>query len=120
MPAFRLAHISDLHLAPRDQAGGEFAAKRLLSRFAWRRKQHRHSPEALAAIVADVVAARPDHIAITGDLTNFSTPGEFAVARRWLEDLAPARDVTVSPGNHDALVGAPGHARFEPWRPWKP
>lgn len=119
MPAFRLAHISDLHLPP--PAGAvrrEPALKRLLSRFAWRRKRHRHSPAVLAALVADLKASAPDHIAITGDLTNFSTTDEFAAARTWLEQLGPPADVTVSPGNHDALVGAPGAARFAPWRPW--
>ncbi|MDB5446500.1 MAG: hypothetical protein JWQ97_1817, partial [Phenylobacterium sp.] len=118
MSPFRLAHISDLHLPPPVRQGVELEPKRLLSRLAWRRKRRRHEPQALAAIVADMTAARPDHIVITGDLTNFATPEEFAAARRWLEALAPAQAVTVSPGNHDALAGAAGEARFAPWRPW--
>lgn len=120
MSAFRLAHISDLHLPPpaRRDGAGELALKRLLSRFAWTRKQHRHSPDALEAIVSDLQAQAPDHIVITGDLTNFSTAGEFAAARAWLEGLAPAEAVTISPGNHDALVGAGGPVRFAGWRPW--
>jgi 3',5'-cyclic AMP phosphodiesterase CpdA len=118
LPPFRLAHLSDLHLPPPARRPGELAPKRLLSRFAWRRKRYRHDPEALAAIAADVRAARPDHIAVTGDLTNFSTPEEFAAARRWLETLGPAEAVTVSPGNHDALVATPGGDPFEVWRPW--
>jgi len=118
LPAFRLAHISDLHLPPPPGLEGDFAPKRWLSRLAWRRKERRHSPEALAAIAADISAQRPDHIAITGDLTNFSTPQEFAAARRWLETLGPPQDVTVSPGNHDALAGASGPERFAAWRPW--
>jgi 3',5'-cyclic AMP phosphodiesterase CpdA len=118
LPPFRLAHLSDLHLPPPPLRPGELEPKRLLSRFAWRRKRHRHDPQALAAITADVLAARPDHIAVTGDLTNFSTPAEFAAARRWLEALGPAEGVTVSPGNHDALVGAGVADRFATWRPW--
>ena len=118
MPHFRLAHISDLHLPPPAQRGVELQPKRLLSRLAWRRKRRRHDPQALAAIAADVTAARPDHIVITGDLTNFATPEEFAAAGRWLEALGPAAAVTVSPGNHDALAGAAGEERFAPWRPW--
>lgn len=94
------------------------APKRWLSRFAWRRKRNRHSPEALAAIVADLKAHAPDHIVITGDLTNFSTPEEFAAAGRWLTQLGPTDQVTVSPGNHDALVGPAGMDRFAAWRPW--
>lgn len=92
--------------------------KRWLSRFAWRRKRNRHSSQALAAIIEDLRAQTPDHIVITGDLTNFSTAEEFAAAGRWLRDLAPPDQVTVSPGNHDALVDRAGHARFGEWRPW--
>ena len=92
--------------------------KRWLSRFAWRRKRNRHSREALDAIVADLKAQAPDHIVITGDLTNFSTPEEFAAAGRWLGALGPTDEVTVSPGNHDALVGSAAGERFAAWRPW--
>jgi 3',5'-cyclic AMP phosphodiesterase CpdA len=118
LSAFRLAHISDLHLTPPPGRGIELAPKRWLSRFAWRRKRHRHSSDALATLIADLKAQGPDHIAITGDLTNFATPRELAAARRWLEALAPADQVTVSPGNHDALAGAGGAERFAEWRPW--
>lgn len=118
MPPFRLAHLSDPHLPPPAGSEGGLEPKRLLSRFAWRRKRRRHDPAILAAIVADVQAARPDHVAITGDLTNFSTAAELAAARRWLEALGPADRVTVSPGNHDALVGAPDNDRFAAWEPW--
>lgn len=118
MSAFRLAHISDLHLTPPPPRGIELQPKRWLSRFAWRRKRRRHSGAVLAALVADLQAHQPDHIAITGDLTNFSTAEEFAAARLWLEALGPADGITVSPGNHDALVGRGGHERFATWRPW--
>ena len=42
--AFRLAHLSDLQLPPPPLPfrWRDVASKRLLSRFAWRRKQHRH------------------------------------------------------------------------------
>lgn len=97
---------------------GDMFSKRLLSRFAWRRKRHRHSPEVLAAIAADVRAAAPDHVAVTGDLTNFATPEEFAAAALWLESLGEPAAVTVSPGNHDALTARRAPQRFAPWRAW--
>lgn len=120
MSTFRLAHLSDPHLAPPAGALGpaDIFSKRLLSRFAWRRKRHRHSPEVLAAIAADVRAAAPDHVAVTGDLTNFATPAEFAAAAHWLESLGAPADVTVSPGNHDALTARRAPERFAPWSPW--
>ncbi|MFN3583078.1 metallophosphoesterase family protein [Phenylobacterium sp.] len=120
MSTFRLAHLSDPHLSPPvlPFRWRDLASKRLLSRFAWRRKRHRHSPEVLATIAADVRDSAPDHIVITGDLTNFATPEEFDAAAAWLRDLGDPATITVSPGNHDALVSHATPDRFAPWRPW--
>ncbi len=120
MPRFRLVHISDPHLPPPTGAlrGRDVASKRLLSAIAWRRKRAEHQPAVLEALIADVRAHAPDHVALTGDLTNFATPAEVAAARAWLQALGDPSHVTVSPGNHDALVGARDHARFAPWREW--
>ncbi len=117
---FRLAHLSDPHLPPPKGAFGwrDLLSKRLLSRIAWRRKHREHRPDLLAAMIADVKAQAPDHIAITGDLTNYASPAEFEAARAWLEALGPAHGITVSPGNHDALVGAKDGESFSPWTPW--
>jgi 3',5'-cyclic AMP phosphodiesterase CpdA len=120
VPPFRIAHLSDLQLPPPPLPfrWRDVASKRLLSRFAWRRKQHRHDQAVLDAIAADIGARKPDHVVITGDVINFSTPEEFAAARVWLQALGDPHDLTVSPGNHDALSvhGAP--EAFAPWRPW--
>lgn len=120
MTAFRLAHLSDLQLPPPPLPfrWRDVASKRLLSRFAWRRKQHRHDQEVLDAIAADIAARAPDHVAITGDIINFSTPEEFEAARTWLSTLGDAGGVTVSPGNHDALSARGAPEAFAPWRPW--
>jgi 3',5'-cyclic AMP phosphodiesterase CpdA len=118
LPIFRLAHLSDPHLPPVTGAWRDLTPKGLVSRIAWRRKQRLHLPQALSAIVADIKSQAPDHIAVTGDLTNFSTRAEFAAARAWLETLAPADSLTVSPGNHDALTGPAAAERFAPWGPW--
>ncbi|WP_293677839.1 metallophosphoesterase [uncultured Phenylobacterium sp.] len=120
MTAFRLAHLSDPHLAPPPARfrAGDLVSKRLLSRLAWRRKHRRHSRAVLDALTADIAARGPDHIAITGDLVNFATPEEFDAARIWLEGLGDPADVTVSPGNHDALVARGAPASFAPWARW--
>jgi 3',5'-cyclic AMP phosphodiesterase CpdA len=120
LTTFRLAHLSDPHLPPPAYRTGwrDWASKRLLSRIAWRRKRRHHRPDVLAALVADVQAQAPDHVAVTGDLTNFSTPEEFAAAQAWLARLFPAEALTVSPGNHDSLVGRAGLERFAPWQAW--
>ena len=120
MSIFRLAHLSDLHLPPPKGAFGwrDLLSKRLLSRIAWRRKHREHRPEVLEVVIADLKAHAPDHIAITGDLTNYASRAEYEAARVWLEALGPARDITVSPGNHDALVGAWDGDSFAAWTPW--
>lgn len=120
MTAFRLAHLSDLQLPPPPLPfrWRDVASKRLLSRFAWRRKRRRHVQAVLDAIAADVVARAPDHVAITGDVINFATPEEFAAARLWLQRLGDPAKVTVSPGNHDALSAAGAPKSFAPWRAW--
>jgi 3',5'-cyclic AMP phosphodiesterase CpdA len=117
---FRLAHLSDPHLQPPPGAlrPADFASKRLLSAIAWRRKGREHQPQVLEALTADVAAYAPDHIAVTGDLTNFSTEAEFAAARAWLQTLGSPSDVTLSPGNHDALVARNAPDSFAPWREW--
>lgn len=70
----------------------------------WRRRARLHVPEALAGIVADIKAQRPDHIALTGDLVNISLPREFSRATEWLAELGGPQHVTVIPGNHDVYV----------------
>lgn len=120
MSYLRLAHLSDPHLPIPAGAYGwrDLLSKRTLSRLAWRDKHREHDPAILSALIDDVRAQAPDHIAITGDLTNFASSVEVEAARAWLKSIGAPRDVTVSPGNHDALVGAADHDRFAAWAPW--
>jgi 3',5'-cyclic AMP phosphodiesterase CpdA len=101
---FTLAHLSDLHLALTPKPS-ELASKRGLGYINWQRKRkYIHRPDVLAAITRDLVARSAEHVAVTGDLTNFSLPGEYAWAKRWLESIGRPTDVTVIPGNHDVYV----------------
>jgi 3',5'-cyclic AMP phosphodiesterase CpdA len=120
LPSFRIAHLSDPHLPAPDGALGlrDAFSKRALSRLAWRRKRRLHDPAVLAALMADVKAHEPDHLAITGDLTNFASVEEFAQAHAWLSALGDSAAVTVSPGNHDALVRRRGETGFETLGAW--
>jgi len=103
---FTLAHLSDPHLAPLPPpAWRELIGKRITGYINWRRKRRFiHDPAALAAIVADMKAQKPDHIAVTGDIANIALPQEFVRGRDWLESLGQAADVSYVPGNHDAYV----------------
>jgi 3',5'-cyclic AMP phosphodiesterase CpdA len=117
---FLLAHLSDPHLAPLPPPRpGELASKRLLGYLNWARKRRAiHRRDVLAAIVADLHAAKPDHIAVTGDLVNIALPAEIASARRWLDKLGPPAQVSLVPGNHDAYVPSAAAACTRVWAPY--
>jgi 3',5'-cyclic AMP phosphodiesterase CpdA len=117
---FRLGHLSDLHLgAVPSLRLKDFVSKRVIGYANWRRSRaHVLTSGTLDRLVADLKAHKPDHIAVTGDLTNIARREEFENARAWLEELGPPDKVTAVPGNHDAYV--PGaHRRYrELWAPW--
>jgi len=108
MGPFKLAHLSDPHVAPLPKPRlAELAGKRVLGYLNWRRRRQKYQRrEVLDALVADIQAQAPDHIAVTGDIVNLSLEAEFAPARAWLESVGPSDQVTVIPGNHDAYVRA--------------
>ncbi len=101
-----LAHLSDPHISSMsDVSGRDLLSKRLFGYLRW--KLHRgaeHKDEILAALHADLMQTKPDHIAVTGDLTHLSLPSEFKKARQWLQSIGSPSQVTVIPGNHDAYV----------------
>jgi len=111
MNAFTLAHLSDPHLPPLPAARlRDLAGKRALGYLNWTRNRHKyHRRDVLDALVADLRAQRPDHIAVTGDLVNLALETEFAPARSWLESVGTPDHVTVIPGNHDIYVRTTRH-----------
>lgn len=70
----RIAHISDLHFGTED-------------------------PTAVEALIADITAAKPHLVAVSGDLTQRAKRHEYAAARAFL-DRIPFPQLVV-PGNHD-------------------
>jgi 3',5'-cyclic AMP phosphodiesterase CpdA len=70
----RIAHISDLHFGTED-------------------------PAAVEGLIADIVAANPHLVAVSGDLTQRAKRHEYAAARAFL-DRIPFPQLVV-PGNHD-------------------
>jgi len=119
MNSCRFAHVSDLHLpfepvlAPLQRL-----SKRQLSAWSWQRRRELHSHQILDALVADLHAHAPDHYLITGDVINFSLPGEFEQAARWLRALAPPAQISLVPGNHDALVSVERNRGLGLWDAW--
>ena len=117
MAAFTLAHLSDPHLPPLPvPRRRELAGKRALGYLNWRHNRRKfHRRDVLDALVSDMQAQTPDHIAITGDLVNLALEAEFAPARNWLEGVGAPDRVTVIPGNHDAYVRSTRHHFTEAW-----
>lgn len=117
---FRLGHLSDLHLgAVPGLRLRDLISKRIVGYANWRRNRaHSTMPERLDRLVADLKAQEPEHIAVTGDLTNIAMKEEFENARRWLEALGPPDRVTAIPGNHDAYVPGAHHRYRALWAPW--
>lgn len=103
---FTLAHLSDPHLGPiPTPRARELFNKRGLGLINWYRKRHRHHhADILSAIVADMKAQGPDHVAVTGDLVNVSLDVEFVAAAKWLDTVGTTKNVTLVPGNHDAYI----------------
>ncbi len=111
--AFTLAHLSDPHLPPMPVARfRDLAGKRALGYLNWTRNRHKyHRREVLDALVADMQAQQPDHIAVTGDLVNLAL--EARIPRRpgaGSRASGTPQQVTVVPGNHDAYVASAGTA----------
>ncbi len=112
----RLIHLSDVHTwrierRPWRLLGKTaFATIELLAGRAGRFRLDRLEP-----LVARIVARKPDHILVTGDLTTTAAVPEFEHARRALAPLLIDRGrVTVIPGNHDRYTwSAVRRRRFE-------
>jgi 3',5'-cyclic AMP phosphodiesterase CpdA len=103
---FVLAHLSDPHISNMKAIRTrDLLCKRLYGYLRW--KLHRgteHHGSVLSALMDDLRHHRPDHVAVTGDLTHLSLPSEFQNVRKWLQSIGPPHQVTVIPGNHDAYV----------------
>ena len=114
---FSVGHLSDLHATPvRIRDPRELAGKRLLGWLSWHVRRRRvHRPDVLEALIEDLHRAAPDHVVVTGDLTNVACEQEFVAARAWLERIGTPRGVSIVPGNHDAYVEIPREVSWDHW-----
>jgi 3',5'-cyclic AMP phosphodiesterase CpdA len=78
----------------------------------------KHSNAVVETALEQLRALVPDHVVVTGDLSNLSLESEFEAARQMLSSCAPA--LSVIPGNHDYYTrGAVKNRRFESFfSPW--
>lgn len=63
-----------------------------------------HNMDVLDAVLEDIIAQCPDHIALTGDLVNVGFAPEFAAASLRIARIGDPKNVSIVPGNHDAYV----------------
>lgn len=112
-----IAHVSDPHLASVGHFGkSDFFNKRLLGYLRWKLKRHAdHTSDFISLLHRDLQQTKPDHIAITGDLSQLALPLEFKTAHAWLQSLGRGKDVTLIPGNHDTYVNTDWHNTFVHW-----
>ncbi|ODS01309.1 hypothetical protein AUC68_00070 [Methyloceanibacter methanicus] len=117
---FTLAHLSDIHLSPLPKVKRhQLLSKRLLGYVNWHRgRKFVHRRDVLDLLTRDVKVRGPDHIAVTGDLTNLGLPQEFPPAAEWLRQLGAPDEVTAIPGNHDAYVRLHPDKTTAHWRPF--
>ncbi len=110
----RLAHLSDIHYLARLHVPlHRFLNKRITGYVNLRfLRSFQHDSGMLDQVVEALRAAKPDHLAVTGDLTNLSLGIEFAELRHLLVrlDMPPDR-ITVVPGNHDRYTRGADRAR---------
>jgi len=104
----RIAHLSDLHLLSLEGAVPFRLLNKRLTGYAnlrfYRKSVHR--PFAAEAAAREIRRLEPDHVVITGDVSNLALEVEFGLVRSFLDDtlgLPPDR-VSLVPGNHDAYT----------------
>jgi 3',5'-cyclic AMP phosphodiesterase CpdA len=113
----RVAHLSDLHVLSLDGVPGtRFLNKRITGYVNLKLKRgHQHKSQTVEAILREIRRQEPDHVVITGDLTNLALEPEFEAVRSMLErelGLSPS-EVSVVPGNHDLYTrGSQRSRRF--------
>jgi len=107
---FRLAHVTDPHFrGARGGQGirpGELWGKRAVGYVNLVvNRVRKHKMDLLEDMRVDLRAQAPDHLAVTGDLSNIAVTAEWRSALAWLDLSGVAPDaITVIPGNHDAYV----------------
>lgn len=117
---FRLAHFSDIHLGPLPAITyRELISKRITGYINWhRRRRVKLDHGIIDRITDDMMAAEPDHVALTGDLVNLALDAEIEMARLWLQGLGAPDEISVVPGNHDAYVPGALDKACRAWAPW--
>lgn len=117
---FQLAHISDIHLPPLPEPRlFELLGKRITGYINWKKNRTAEmGRQTLDTLMESIKQKKPDHLVITGDLVNLALTREFSAAKDWLVAQGPARDISLTFGNHDAYVRGAFKKACKTFRPW--
>jgi 3',5'-cyclic AMP phosphodiesterase CpdA len=115
---FLIAHISDPHICVlKGVKIRELMNKRILGWLSWHlHRRYKNSEVVLQKLCRDLMEKTPDHVMISGDLTQLGTPLEFKYALEFLKNLGPPGMITVVPGNHDVYVNTDWDHTFAHWQ----
>ena len=109
----RIAHLTDLHVLEDDahtRRGADRVRLELLCNA--RPVDPRDRRERILRALRAAVATSPDHVCITGDLTEDGSDGQFeALAHLLAESGLSPEKVTLVPGNHDAYGDVTSYER---------
>ncbi|WP_297327221.1 metallophosphoesterase [uncultured Bartonella sp.] len=117
---FQLAHISDIHLSPLPEPRlFELLGKRITGYINWKKNRTAEmGRQTLDTLMESIKQKKPGHLVITGDLVNLALTREFSAAKDWLVAQGPARDISLTFGNHDAYVRGAFKKACKTFRPW--
>lgn len=105
-----IAQLTDFHLLEpgwRDRSREDLLRVAFLSSYRPLAAERRVAR--VRAALRAAVEARPDHVVLTGDLTEDGSPAQLSLlAELLLESALDPRRVTIVPGNHDAYRGGLG------------
>lgn len=117
----KIAHITDIHVQAPPRLS-ELTGKRLLgtANLYLLGRRSKFSEAAQVAAVEAVVAAEPDVVVFTGDLTAQALDAEFSAARALLDPILSRFPTVMIPGNHDTYVReqTPGDRMRELFGAW--
>lgn len=101
----RVVHLTDLHVERPPRVGDLFNKRALgvVNLYILGRSGH-FSEDSVRGAVTATLAAAPDLVVCTGDLTSTATVEEFEAARDVLAPILSALPFRVIPGNHDVYT----------------
>jgi 3',5'-cyclic AMP phosphodiesterase CpdA len=116
----RLIHLTDPHMS--SLAGEKFSklrGKRWSGYLSWRKNRRKQFlPAVLNKLTGAIKAENADQILLTGDLIQIGLENEITQATEWLDQLGPAEQIMLVPGNHDIYAKGSADAVYRAWSPY--